>query len=169
MIQLTLSAVALKASHTWTERGFAGIMDHTVSTMNHKLSSEDFKKASKLLPRSYKAALTMLSEKKTCVWNNQIHYQMCIHCNLVFRGDHRDRKVCVCGHARTPQNYCKLIYMPAAGHMFNAYGVVAVAKSMSSWWGRTTKDPNIVRDSTDLINPFGFDPRKRPKGDNDIG
>lgn len=167
VIQVTLSAVSLKATHIWTERGFAGVMDHTVATMNHKLSSAEFVEASKLLPRTYKAALTMLMEEKTCVWNRQIHYQMCIHCNFVFRCKYKDAKVCPCGHARTPQNICKLIYMPASGHMVNAYGVVSVAKSMGSWWERRTRNPNMVRDSTDLINPFGFDPTKARKDAND--
>lgn len=167
VIQVTLSAVTLKAEHTWTEGAFEGLMTHTFTTWNHNLSSDDFKKASDLLPRNYRAALTLLSEEKSCIWNNQIHYQMCIHCKFVYRGDNRDDKVCQCGHARIPENLCKLVYMPISGHMRSAYGVKAAAKSMGSWWVRRNANPTQIRDSTDVINPYNYDPTKDIGFDND--
>lgn len=167
VIQVTLSAVTLKAEHTWTEGAFEGLMTHTFTTWNHNLSSDDFKKASDLLPRNYRAALTLLSEEKSCIWNNQIHYQMCIHCKFVYRGDNRDDKVCQCGHARIPENLCKLVYMPISGHMRSAYGVKAAAKSMGSWWVRRNANPTQIRDSTDVIDPYHYDPTKEIGFDND--
>lgn len=167
VIDVALSLVALKAKHIWSEQSFADVITHTIKTWKHQLSSYEFSQASALLPRSYRAALTLLSQEESCVWNNQIHYQMCVHCRLVFRCEHKDLTVCLCGHPRSLKNICKLVYMPVSGHMVSTYGVADVAKCMGSWHDRRTKDPNKVKDSTDVINSFNFDPTKEMKGDND--
>lgn len=169
VIDTTLLAVAYKAKHAWTEASFSDYMEGQFRSWTHMLSSPDFKLAADLLPRNYKAALTMLSKQESCIWNNQIHYDMCTVCKFVYRcgAEKADVVSCPCCKVVRKTHKCKLVYMPACGHMRNTFGCRSAAESMGSWWVRRSGDPDKVRDSTDLINPFKYDPTKPISFDND--
>lgn len=170
VIQITLDAVAYKAEYKTSEPQFAHYMRLHARTMRHELSGPAFKEAQALLPMTYKGALSMLSKETSLVWNNQIHYQMCVACDLVYRCKHlylKDADFCLCGTARTKENTKTLIYMPLSGHLRNIYGVPSYAKALGEWADRRSKVAGRVNDSTDLINPWNYDPALPQGKDNE--
>lgn len=131
-------------------------------------SSARDREAAELLPLTYKSALTMLTDAKACVWNIQIHYEQCNRCLLLYRCEHRDRKVCKCGLPRCPANVRTFIYLPFIYFIRSIFRDKLLAYEAGAWFDRRSTDPDIFNDILDVWDAFGYDPTKDTDENNDV-
>lgn len=173
VVNVTLRAVSFKAQRKLSQDDFAAYMAEQAATMSLEDSSHTHKIAAKWLPKNYPSALSMLVFEEACVWNKQVHYDQCIHCNFVYRCedkyrlDDKESQACKCGAPRIKPHIRTYIYQPLSGHMRNTYSVPNLAHSMSMWYERRPTDPNKVTDIMDVADPFGHNPSLPPSFKND--
>lgn len=112
------------------------------------MESEYDRAIAPLIPLKYKALLTFLSDHDLCTWNDDIEYDVCSGCSLVFRGEHKDSTTCPrCERSRETAK--TLIYRSLSGWVRSLFQQPQLAAQLNAWRGRKSAPGDAMRDIID--------------------
>jgi hypothetical protein len=141
-----------------TESAVKQHLSSLYATLSGKYASPEQKRAAAYIPRTFKQALTILSDNSDCAWPALYRYIMC-RCGFLYRCEHQEALQCpgISNRGKPNESPCGLPRSEARSMTYSSIGQFiqrafknpTIAADLAAWPDRCSRDPDLLLDICD--------------------